>query len=148
MVDEYLDHAFAYNANERVTDRKTGEIDEPNEETMGKLESAIGIAEPLRKQFRAEVATFVARQRNEQAEEFRYITWDSHPRLKEAVKRVMFQSVKGFTRVVSHSGAMNPEDTARYDAMVEKMISELGYCPLCVDVVLRFAKNHNLFDAD
>jgi serine protein kinase len=147
MVDEYLDHVFGWNLKEKVRDRKTDEIEDPKEEVMSAIESAIGVTDTMKAEFRAQVATYIGKVgREESGESRRVITWDSHPRLKEAVKRRMFQSIKGFTRVISRNTVMNDEDRQRYDDMTKKMRDELGYCQHCVDVSLRFAKNHNLFD--
>lgn len=149
MLDEYLDHVFASILQQRVRDRKTGEIEDPKEDVMGPIESAIGVTDTMKKEFRAQVAAFIGQVGEERrGENRRVIAWDTHPRLKEAIKRRMFQSVREFARVISRNSVMNDEDRRRYDDMTRKMQEELGYCPHCVDVSLRFAKNHNLFDAE
>ena len=51
--------------------------------------------------------------------------------------------VQNKNRVVSRDRLL--ERVWGYDRMVETMIQDHGYCPICVDVVLRFAHNHNLF---
>lgn len=147
MLDEYLDHVFAFVLHQRVRDRKTGEIENPSEEIMGPIETAIGVTETMRKEFRAQVTAFVGTvgERKEGANHL-IIAWDTHPRLKEAIKNRMFESVKDFARVISRKAVRNPEDERRYGEMITTMKQELGYCPHCVDVVLQFAKNHNLFD--
>lgn len=149
LLDEYLDHVFASILQQRVRDRKTGEIEDPREDLMGPIESAIGVTDTMKKEFRAQVAAFIGQSGEaREGESRRVIAWDMHPRLKEAIKRRMFASVKDFARVISRNTVMNDEDQRRYDDMTRKMQDELGYCPHCVDVSLRFAKNHNLFDAD
>ncbi len=149
LLDEYLDHVFASILQQQVRDRKTGEIEEPREDLMGPIESAIGVTETMKKEFRAQVAAFIGQSGESKAgESRRIIAWDTHPRLKEAVKRRLFASVKDFARIISRKTVMNDEDQRRYDDMTRKMQDELGYCSNCVDVSLRFAQNHNLFDGD
>ncbi len=103
----------------------------------------------MKKEFRAQLTGFVGTVGERREGEMRLIVaWDKHPRLKEAVKRRMFESIKNFARVISRKAVRNSEDERRYNDMTRKMQEDLGYCEHCVEVVLRFAKNHNLFDAD
>ena len=73
------------------------------------------------------------------------ISFKEHERIREAVKRRLFSSVADYTRVISRGAIKTGDDEERYARMVETMIQDHGYCPICVDVVLRFAHNHNLF---
>lgn len=142
MWQEYLEHVLAYNMREQVRDTKTHELEEANEELMSAMERPIGIRNKAQAdEFRSQIASFVARRRQHN----QTISFKDHERIREAVKRRLFSSVSDYTRVISRGAIKTADDQDRYDRMVETMIKDHGYCPICVDVVLRFAHNHNLF---
>lgn len=142
MWQEYLEHVLAYNMREQVRDSKTHELEEPNEDLMSSMEQPIGISSKAQAdEFRSQIAAFVARRRQHS----QTISFKEHERIREAVKRRLFSSVADYTRVISRGAIKTADDKQRYARMVETMIEDHGYCPICVDVVLRFAHNHNLF---
>lgn len=142
MWQEYLEHVLAYNMREQVRDTKTHELEEPNEDLMAAMERPIGISNKAQAdEFRSQIASFVARRR----QHGQTIHFTDHERIREAVKRRLFSSVADYTRVVSRGAIKTADDELRYNRMVETMVQDHGYCPICVDVVLRFAHNHNLF---
>jgi serine protein kinase len=142
MWQEYLEHVLAYNMREQVRDPKTYELEEPSEDLMAAMERPIGISGKAQAdEFRSQIAAFVARRRQHN----QTIRFTDHERIREAVKRRLFSSVADYTRVISRGAIKTGDDEERYARMVEAMIEDHGYCPICVDVVLRFAHNHNLF---
>ena len=142
MWQEYLEHVLAYNMREQVRDTKTHELEDPNEDLMGAMERPIGIRNKAQAdEFRSQIASFVARRR----QHGQTLSFKEHERIREAVKRRLFSSVSDYTRVISRGSIKTSDDQHRYDRMVETMVQDHGYCPVCVDVVLRFAHNHNLF---
>jgi len=142
MWQEYLEHVLAYNMREQIRDSKTHELEEPNEDLMSAMEQPIGITSKAQAdEFRSQIAAFVARRRQHS----QTISFKEHERIREAVKRRLFSSVADYTRVISRGAIKTGDDEGRYARMVETMIQDHGYCPICVDVVLRFAHNHNLF---
>lgn len=145
LWQEYLQHVTSYNLNkEKFRDRRTGELIEPSEEVMGRMEEAIGMpaqAKQQKDQFRAQIATFALRRR----EHGQTISFEDHEQVREAVKRILFSSVEKFARVISRGSVMTADDQQRYDQMVERLQKEYDYCPVCVEVVLRFAHNQGLF---
>ena len=142
MWQEYLEHVLAYSMREQVRDPKTHELEDPNEDLMAAMERPVGISsKPQADEFRSQIAAFVARRRQHN----QTISFKDHERIREAVKRRLFSSVADYTRVISRGAIKTGDDEERYARMVETMIEDHGYCPICVDVVLRFAHNHNLF---
>jgi serine protein kinase len=142
MWQEYLEHVLAYNMKELLRDPKTHELEEPNDELMSAMERPIGITSKAQAdEFRSQIASFVARRR----QHGQTLSFRDHERIREAVKRRLFSSVADYTRVISRGSIKTADDQERYARMVETMIQDHGYCPVCVDVVLRFAHNHNLF---
>jgi serine protein kinase len=142
MWQEYLEHVLAYNMREQLRDPKTHELENPNEELMAAMERPIGITNKAQAdEFRSQIASFVARRR----QHGQTLSFRDHERVREAVKRRLFNSVADYTRVISRGAIKTADDSERYARMVETMIQDHGYCPICVDVALRFAHNHNLF---
>jgi serine protein kinase len=50
-------------------------------------------------------------------------------------------SVRDISRIITKARTRDEEQTDKYDAMVKNLL-ESGYCPSCVDVVLKYAANN------
>ena len=50
-------------------------------------------------------------------------------------------SVRDISRIITKARTRDEEQSAKYGAMVNNLL-ESGYCPSCVDVVLKYAANN------
>ena len=69
------------------------------------------------------------------------IDYRSYEPLKEAIEKKLMASVRDLSRVVTKARTRDEEQSEKYGAMVKNLL-ENGYCPTCVDVVMKYAANH------
>ncbi len=137
LFQNYLDHAEAYVNKTKVKDRNTKEELSPDEGFMKTIEEQIAIIGSAADGFRQEVIAFlwVANRRGEK------IVYQSYEPLKEAIEKKLMTSVRELSRVITKARTRDEEQSEKYNTMVKNLL-ENGYCPSCVDVVLKYAANN------
>ena len=137
LFQNYLDHAEAYVNKSKVKDRNTKEELTPDEGFMKSIEEQIAIIGSAADGFRQEVIAYLwaANRRGEK------IDFRSYEPLKEAIEKKLITSVRDLSRVITKARMRDEEQSEKYDAMVKNLL-EHGYCPSCVDVVLKYAANN------
>jgi len=137
LFQNYLDHAEAYVNKSKVKDRNTKEELSPDEGFMKSIEEQIAIIGSAADGFRQEVIAYLwaANRRGEK------IDYRSYEPLKEAIEKKLISSVRDLSRVITKARMRDEEQSEKYDAMVKNLL-EHGYCPSCVDVVLKYAANN------
>ena len=137
LFQNYLDHAEAFVNKTRVKDRNTKEELQPDEGFMKSIEEQIAIIGSAAEGFRQEVIAYLwaATRRGER------VSYRSYEPLKEAIEKKLMTSVRDISRVITKARTRDEEQTEKYDAMVTNLL-ESGYCPSCVDVVLKYAANN------
>ncbi len=137
LFNNYLDHAEAYANKTRIKDKNTGEELEPDEKFMESIESQLGISGTAAKGFRHDVTAYMfALLRNHGK-----IDFNSYEPLKEAIEKKLIASVRDLSRVVTQSRVRDPEQSKKYNTMVEAMKNN-GYCDHCCNVILKYAANN------
>jgi serine protein kinase len=53
----------------------------------------------------------------------------------------LITSVRDLSRVITKSRMRDEEQSEKYNTMVKNLL-EHGYCPSCVDVILKYAANN------
>ncbi|MEA2624307.1 MAG: serine protein kinase [Candidatus Binatota bacterium] len=137
LFQNYLDHAEAFVNKTRVKDRNTKEELHPDEGFLKSIEEQIAIIGSAAEGFRQEVIAYLwaASRRGER------ISYKSYEPLKEAIEKKLMTSVRDISRIITKARTRDEEQSAKYNAMVQNLL-ESGYCPTCVDVVLKYAANN------
>jgi len=137
LFQNYLDHAEAYVNKSKVKDRNTKEELSPDESFMKSIEEQIAIIGSAADGFRQEVIAYLwaANRRGEK------IDYRSYEPLKEAIEKKLITSVRDLSRVITKSRMRDEEQSEKYNVMVKNLL-ENGYCPSCVDVILKYAANN------
>ena len=137
LFQNYLDHAEAYVNKGKVKDRNTKEELSPDEGFMKSIEEQIAIIGSAADGFRQEVIAYLwaANRRGEK------IDYRSYEPLKEAIEKKLMTSVRDLSRIITKARTRDEEQSDKYNAMVKNLL-ENGYCPSCVDVVLKYAANN------
>ncbi|ROR29835.1 PrkA family serine protein kinase [Inmirania thermothiophila] len=137
LFQNYLDHAEAFVNKTTVKDANTGEELEPDEDFLKSIEEQIAIIGTAAEGFRQEVIAYLwsAQRRGER------ISYTSYEPLKEAIEKKLMNSVREISRVITKARTRDEEQRRKYDQMVENLL-ENGYCPHCVDVILKYAANN------
>jgi serine protein kinase len=137
LFQNYLDHAEAFVNKTRVKDRNTKEELQPDEGFLKSIEEQIAIIGSAAEGFRQEVIAYLwaSSRRGER------VSYRSYEPLKEAIEKKLMTSVRDISRIITKARTRDEEQTDKYDAMVRNLL-ESGYCPSCVDVVLKYAANN------
>jgi len=137
LFQNYLDHAEAYVNKSKVKDRNTKEELAPDEGFMKSIEEQIAIIGSAADGFRQEVIAYLWAA-NRRGEKIDYISYEP---LKEAIEKKLITSVRDLSRVITKARTRDEEQSEKYSAMVKNLLDH-GYCPNCVDVVLKYAANN------
>jgi serine protein kinase len=137
LFQNYLDHAEAYVNKSKVKDRNTKEELAPDESFMKSIEEQIAIIGSAADGFRQEVIAYLwaANRRGEK------IDYGSYEPLKEAIEKKLMTSVRDISRIITKARTRDEEQSEKYNAMVKNLLDH-GYCPNCVDVILKYAANN------
>jgi serine protein kinase len=137
LFQNYLDHAEAFVNKTRVKDRNTKEELQPDEAFLKSIEEQIAIIGSSAEGFRQEVIAYLwaSSRRGER------VSYRSYEPLKEAIEKKLMSSVREISRIITKARTRDEEQTGKYDTMVQSLL-ENGYCPSCVDVVLKYAANN------
>jgi serine protein kinase len=137
LFQNYMDHAEAYVNKSRVKDRNTKEELAPDEAFMKSIEEQIAIIGSAADGFRQEVIAYLWAANRRGAK----IDYRSYEPLMEAIEKKLMTSVRDISRVITKARTRDEEQAEKYDAMVKNLLGN-GYCPTCVDVVLKYAANN------
>ena len=137
LFQNYLDHAEAYVNKTRVKDRNTKEELQPDEAFLKSIEEQIAIIGSAAEGFRQEVIAYLWSASRRSVK----VTYQSYEPLREAIEKRLMTSVRDISRIITKARMRDEEQTGKYNAMVQSLIDN-GYCPSCVDVVLKYAANH------
>lgn len=137
LFNNYLDHAEAYTNRTRLKDKNTGEELEPDEKFMESIESQLGISGTAAKGFRHDVTAYMFSLLRSKSK----IDFNSYEPLKEAIEKKLIASVRDLSRVITQARVRDPEQSQKYNAMVEAM-KKNGYCDHCCNVILKYAANN------
>jgi len=137
LFQNYLDHAEAYVNKTKVKDANTKEELHPDEGFLKSIEEQIAIIGSAADGFRQEVIAYLwsSTRRGER------VSYHSYEPLKEAIEKKLMTSVREISRIITKARTRDEEQTGKYGAMVRAMLDN-GYCPSCVDVVLKYAANN------
>ena len=137
LFQNYLDHAEAYVNKGKVKDHNTKEELAPDEGFMKSIEEQIAIIGSAADGFRQEVIAYLwaANRRGEK------IDYRSYEPMKEAIEKKLMTSVRDLSRIITKARTRDEEQSEKYNAMVKNLLDN-GYCPNCVDVILKYAANN------
>ena len=137
LFQNYLDHAEAYVNKTKVRDRNTKEELQPDEGFLKSIEEQIAIIGSAADGFRQEVIAYLWAAGRRGAK----VSYQSYEPLREAIEKRLMTSVRDISRIITKARTRDEEQTDKYNAMVQNLL-ENGYCPSCVDVVLKYAANN------
>lgn len=134
MLDNYMTNAEASDSKTKVKDPITGEDMLPDETLMRSIEEQIGVSEAGKKEFRDEIlkrAGSLAR-RNEK------FSYESHPRLKQAIEKKMFADLKDVVKITTSARNPDPEQLRRINDVADRLMKEKGYCATCANETIKY----------
>jgi serine protein kinase len=134
LFENYLDNVEAYCSGAKVRDPITDEELKADERLMRSIEEQIGVTENGKKAFREEILIRLS----VYARKNRIFDHKSHEVLREAIEKKLFADLKDVVKITASVKTPDPEQLKRINAVVERLISEYGYCHLCANELLKY----------
>ncbi len=135
LLNNYLDNVEAYCNKTKVRDPITDEDMEPDEQLMRSIEEQIGITENAKKTFREEILIRIS----SLARRGQTFDYTSHERLKEAIEKKLFADLRDVVKITTSSRTPDAEQLRKINEVVNRLITDHGYCPVCANELLKYA---------
>ncbi|HEX9990660.1 MAG TPA: protein prkA [Chloroflexia bacterium] len=134
LLNNYLDNVEAYTNKHKMHDTLTDEELEPDEGLMRSIEEQIGIGDTSRKAFREEILIRISTLAR-RGQQFDYT---SHERLREAIEKKLFADLRDVVKITTSSKTPDPEQLRRINDVVDRLITQHGYCASCANSLLQY----------
>jgi serine protein kinase len=134
ICNNYLDNVEAYCNKERIKDPITEEEMEPDEALMRSIEEQIGVSDNAKNTFRQEILIRIS-SFSRKGRQFEYT---SHERLKEAIEKKIFADLKDVVKITTSSRTPDPDQLRRINEVVDRLVKDHGYCPVCANELLTY----------
>ncbi|HEX8456452.1 MAG TPA: hypothetical protein VF656_03945 [Pyrinomonadaceae bacterium] len=134
ICNNYLDNVEAYCNKERIKDPITEEEMEPDEQLMRSIEEQIGVSDNAKNTFRQEILIRIS-SFSRKGKQFEYT---SHERLKEAIEKKIFADLKDVVKITTSSRTPDPDQLRRINEVVDRLVKDHGYCPVCANELLTY----------
>ncbi len=135
LCQNYIENVKAYVRGEKVRNRYTGELEEPDERLMRSIEEKIDIPESRKDDFRREIMNYIA----SLALEGKQFDYKSNERLLRALELKLFEDQKDSIRLSAiATGIVDKETQEKIDVIKARLIREYGYCEVCATDILTY----------
>lgn len=134
LFNNYLDNVEAYCNGVKIRDPITDEELDPDEKLMRSIEEQIGVSENAKKSFREEILIRLS----SYARKGKTFDYNSHERLREAIEKKLFADLKDVVKITTSTKTPDPEQLKRINAVIDRLISNHGYCPICANELLKY----------
>ncbi len=134
LLNNYLDNVEAYCNAQKMKDPITEEEVEPDEKLMRSIEEQIGVTENAKKTFREEILIRLSTM----ARKGQSFDYTSHERLREAIEKKLFADLRDVVKITTSSKTPDAEQLKRINEVVDRLIREQGYCPVCANELLKY----------
>jgi serine protein kinase len=135
LCANYIDNIKAYTQNEKVKNRYTGQLEEPDERLMRSIEQKIDIPESRKDDFRREIMNYIGAL----AVEGRTFDYRTNERLQKALELKLFEDQKDSIKLTSIvSAVVDRETQEKIDVVKGRLVKNYGYCDVCATDVLNF----------
>ena len=134
LLHAYIDNVEASCNKEKVRHPVTDEEMEPDEKLMRSIEEQIAVSDNHAKAFREDILIRLSHY----VRKNKGFTYDSHPRLKEAIERKLFSDLKDMVKITTSVKTPDPEQKEKLNAVAQRLIDENGYCEICAHELLQY----------
>ena len=134
LLNHYLDNVEAYCNKTKVKDPITEEDMDPDEHLMRSIEEQIGITDNAKKAFREEILIRIS----SLARRGQSFAYTSHERLKEAIEKKLFADLRDVVKITTSTKTPDADQLKRINEVVNRLITEHGYCHVCANELLRY----------
>lgn len=136
LLKNYLDNVEAY-LNDEKLENEWGDDVEPNEKLMRSVEEKVEITNTGKDSFREEVYRKMLKSKKEGGE----YDYQSHPTLKEALQKQLFDERKDVIRLTVSTRSPDPEGLKKLNEVVKVLCDEYGYNAESANELLRYVSD-------
>jgi serine protein kinase len=124
LCGNYIDNIKAYTQRERVRNKFTGQMEEPDERLMRSIEEKIEIPESRKDDFRREIMNYIGAL----AIEGKTFDYKTNERLHKALELKLFEDQKDSIKLTSLVSRVIDKDTQeKIDVVKSRLIRDFGY---------------------
>jgi serine protein kinase len=139
MGHKYIENISAYQRKQKVENRLTKNLEEPDEKFMRSVEEKIGISAGAKDDFRREVLQTIG---GIAASGRRFNPLDSE-RLREALEKKLFEDTKDTIQITQFvSVVQDEEQQQRFDMLKDRLIKRFGYNDDSATEALKFVASY------
>jgi serine protein kinase len=135
LCSNYIDNVKAYTQKEKVKNKYTGELEEPNEKLMRSIEEKIEIPDSRKEDFRREIMNYIGAL----AIDGKTFDYSTNERLHRALELKLFEDQKDTIKLTSLvANVVDKETQEKIDVVKSRLIKNYHYCDICATDVLHF----------
>lgn len=135
LCQNYIENVKAYVRGEKVRNKYTGELEEPDERLMRSIEEKIDIPESRKDDFRREIMNYIA----SLALDGKQFDYKSNERLLRALELKLFEDQKDSIRLSAiATGIADKETQEKIDVIKARLVRDYGYCDVCATDILTY----------
>jgi serine protein kinase len=135
LCSNYLDNIKAYTQKEKIRNKYTGQMEDPDERMMRSIEEKIDIPENRKDDFRREIMNYIGAL----AVEGKTFNYRTNERLHKALELKLFEDQKDSIKLTSLVSSVVDQDTQeKIDVVKTRLIKDYGYCDVCSTDVLNY----------
>lgn len=124
LCSNYIDNIKAYTQREKVRNKFTGDLEEPDERLMRSIERKIDIPESRKEDFRREIMNYIGAL----AIEGKTFDYKTNERLHKALELKLFEDQKDTIKLTSLVSQVVDKDTQeKIDVVKTRLIRDFGY---------------------
>jgi serine protein kinase len=136
LLNNYIDNVGAYLDDDKIQN-DWGELEEPNHRLMRSVEEKIGVTDGGKDAFRQEVYRKMIKSKSEKGA----YDYQSHPRLKEALQKQLFEERSDIIRLTVSVRNPDPEALKRLNEVIKTLSEQCGYTPASANDLLRYVSS-------
>ncbi len=135
LCANYVDNIKAYTQKEKVRNKYTGQMEDPDERLMRSIEEKIDIPENRKDDFRREIMNYIGAL----AVEGKTFNYRTNERLHKALELKLFEDQKDSIKLTSLVASVVDKDTQeKIDVVKSRLVKDYSYCDVCATDVLNY----------
>ncbi|HEY3174607.1 MAG TPA: serine protein kinase [Candidatus Polarisedimenticolia bacterium] len=135
LCANYVDNIKAYTQKEKVRNKYTGQMEDPDERLMRSIEEKIDIPENRKEDFRREIMNYIGAL----AVEGKTFNYRTNERLHKALELKLFEDQKDSIKLTSLVSSVVDKDTQeKIDVVKSRLVKDYAYCDVCATDVLNY----------
>jgi serine protein kinase len=135
LCSNYIDNIKAYTQGEKIRNKFTSKMEEPDERLMRSIEEKIAIPETRKDDFRREIMNYIGAL----AIEGKKFDWRTDERLRRALEMKLFEDQKDTIKLSALVSNVIDKDTQeKIEVIRGRLIKNYGYCEICSKDILEY----------